>query len=115
MTDPTRAREPAWQLSARRLVESDTFQNTIVAVIIADAITIGVQTYPIPGWLHTLTEWTDRVFHELRAALDTMETKLQQSGMVERSTAGAEEIEHWVEDHLHRPHAVAASRPEPRR
>src|ERR671914_2121372 len=62
MTDPTRAREPAWQLSARRLVESDTFQNAIVAVIIANAITIGVQTYPVPGWLDTLIEWTDRVF-----------------------------------------------------
>jgi voltage-gated sodium channel len=62
MTDPTQAREPAWQRSARRLVESDTFQNAIVAVIIANAVTIGVQTYPIPGWLDTLIEWTDRVF-----------------------------------------------------
>jgi voltage-gated sodium channel len=307
MTDPTRAREPSWQRSARRLVESDTFQNAIVAVIIANAITIGVQTYTISGWLHALLEWADRVFlgvfvvelvlrlaadgfrltrffrrgwnvfdflvvaaafipgiannstvlrlirllrvarlikmmpdisvlfdgmrraagpafslvaltvllcylyavlgvvlfgerapqyfgnvgeglltlftlltlkgwntvmydlraisaaaipyslsfiligtyivinlvvgvvitsldeayktrasaeaakhdltetiHELRAALDTLETKLQQSGLVERSTAGAEELEHRVEDHLHRPPAAAVSRPEAR-
>ena len=44
--------------------------------------------------------------HELRAALDTLETKLQQSGLVNRSTVGAEELEHRVEDHLHRPHAA---------
>jgi voltage-gated sodium channel len=62
MTDPIRAREPAWQRSARRLVESDTFQNAIVAVIIANAITIGVQTYPISGWLHSTLEVADRVF-----------------------------------------------------
>jgi hypothetical protein len=43
-------------------VTSDAFQNTIVAVIILNAITIGVQTYAIPGWLHTLLEWADRVF-----------------------------------------------------
>jgi voltage-gated sodium channel len=61
MTDQTRA-EPAWQRSARRLVTSDAFQNTIVGVIILNAITIGVQTYPIPGWLHILIEWADRVF-----------------------------------------------------
>ena len=61
MTDQTRA-EPAWQRSVRRLVTSDAFQNTIVAVIILNAITIGVQTYVIPGWLHTLLEWADRVF-----------------------------------------------------
>ena len=51
---------------------------------------------------HDVTE----TIHELRAALDTLESKLQQSGMVERSTAGAEELEHRVEDHLHRPQAV---------
>ena len=62
MTDPTRATEPAWQRSARRLVTSDAFQNAIVAVIIANAITIGVQTYDIPGWLDTVVEWVDRVF-----------------------------------------------------
>src|SRR3712207_7149823 len=55
-------REPAWQRSARRLVTSDAFSNTIVAVIIANAVTIGVQTYPISGWLHSLIEWTDRLF-----------------------------------------------------
>jgi voltage-gated sodium channel len=43
-------------------VDSDTFQNAIVAVIIANAITIGMQTYPIPGWMHTSLEWADRVF-----------------------------------------------------
>jgi voltage-gated sodium channel len=61
MTDQTRA-EPAWQRSARRLVTSDAFQNAIVGVIIVNAITIGVQTYLIPGWLHALIEWADRVF-----------------------------------------------------
>jgi voltage-gated sodium channel len=61
MTDQTRA-DPAWQRSARRLVSSEAFQNSIVAVIILNAITIGVQTYPIPGWLHTLIELADRVF-----------------------------------------------------
>ena len=44
--------------------------------------------------------------HELRAALDTLETKLQQSGLVNRSTVGAEELEQRVEDYLHRPHAA---------
>jgi voltage-gated sodium channel len=62
MTDQTHRSAPAWQRSARRLVSSDAFQNTIVAVIIVNAITIGVQTYSIPGWLATLIEWTDRVF-----------------------------------------------------
>jgi voltage-gated sodium channel len=62
MTDQTHRSPPAWQHSARRLVESDAFQNTIVAVIIVNAITIGVQTYPIPGWLHNLLESVDRVF-----------------------------------------------------
>jgi voltage-gated sodium channel len=62
MTDQTPRHEPAWQRSVRRLVESDAFQNTIVAVILANAITIGVQTYPIPGWLHSLLEAADRVF-----------------------------------------------------
>ena len=33
-----------------------------MTVIIVNAITIGVQTYPIPGWLHTVIEWADRVF-----------------------------------------------------
>ena len=62
MTDQTHAHAAAWQRSVRRLVASDAFQNTIVAVIIVNAITIGVQTYPIPGWLNTLVEWADRVF-----------------------------------------------------
>jgi voltage-gated sodium channel len=62
MTDQTSRPAPAWQRSARRLVSSDAFSNTIVAVIIVNAITIGVQTYPVPGWLHTLMEWTDRLF-----------------------------------------------------
>ena len=62
MTDETHAHAAAWQRSVRRLVDSDAFQNTIVAVIIVNAITIGVQTYPIPGWLNTLVEWADRVF-----------------------------------------------------
>jgi voltage-gated sodium channel len=59
---------------------------------------------------HDVTE----TIHELRAALDSLETKLQQSGLVERSTAGAEELEHRVEDHLHRPPAAAVSQPESR-
>ena len=62
MTDQTSRPTPAWQRSARRLVSSDAFQNTIVAVIIVNAVTIGVQTYPIPGWLHTSIEWIDRAF-----------------------------------------------------
>ena len=62
MTDQTSRPVAAWQRSARRLVESDAFQNTIVAVILANAITIGVQTYPIPGWVHTLLESADKVF-----------------------------------------------------
>jgi voltage-gated sodium channel len=62
MTDHTHRPQPAWQHSARRLVTSDTFQNTIVAVIIVNAITIGLQTYSIPGWLHGLLEWADRLF-----------------------------------------------------
>ena len=60
---------------------------------------------------HDMTE----TIHELRAALDTLETKLQQDGLVQRSTAGAEELEHRIEDHLHRPPAPAVSQPEPRR
>ena len=48
--------------SARRLVESASFQNLIVAVIIANAVTLGIQTYAVPGWLHTTLEWADRVF-----------------------------------------------------
>lgn len=62
MTDQTPRPIAAWQRSARRLVESDTFQNTIVAVILVNAITIGVQTYPIPIWLHALLESADKVF-----------------------------------------------------
>jgi voltage-gated sodium channel len=62
MTDQTHRPAPAWQRSARRLVTSDPFSNTIVAVIIVNAIAIGVQTYPIPGWLQTVLEWADRVF-----------------------------------------------------
>ena len=62
MTEQTRRSAPAWQPSARRLVESAAFKNTIVAVIIVNAITIGVQTYAIPGWLQSLLESADRVF-----------------------------------------------------
>jgi voltage-gated sodium channel len=62
MTDQTHRSAPVWQRSARRLVESDAFQNTIVAVIIVNAITIGVQTYSIPEWLHNMLESADRVF-----------------------------------------------------
>jgi voltage-gated sodium channel len=61
MTDPQRP-EPGWQASARRLVGSAAFGNLIVAVIVLNAVTIGVQTYPIPGWLNTGIEWLDRVF-----------------------------------------------------
>ncbi len=61
MTEPLRP-EPRWQTSARRLVESAPFGNLIVAVILLNAVTIGVQTYPIPGWLHSGIEWADRVF-----------------------------------------------------
>jgi voltage-gated sodium channel len=61
MTEPPRP-EPRWQTSARRTVESPAFGNLIVAVILLNAVTIGIQTYPIPGWLHTLIELTDRIF-----------------------------------------------------
>jgi voltage-gated sodium channel len=61
MTDPQRP-EPGWQASARRLVESSAFGNLIVAVILLNAVTIGVQTYAIPGWLNTGVEWVDRLF-----------------------------------------------------
>ena len=33
-------------------------------------------------------------------ALDSLETKLHQRGMLEHSTVGAEELEHRIEDHL---------------
>lgn len=36
----------------------------------------------------------------LRAALDGLETRLQQRGVLERPTVGAEELEHREEDHL---------------
>jgi hypothetical protein len=36
----------------------------------------------------------------VRAALDSLETKLPQGGVPERSTVGAEELEHRAEDHL---------------
>jgi len=54
--------QPAWQTAARRLVESPGFGNLIVAVILLNALTIGIQTYPIPGWLNSAGEWADRVF-----------------------------------------------------
>ncbi len=38
--------------------------------------------------------------HELRTALDSLETKLHQRGMLKHSTVGAEELEHRIEDHL---------------
>jgi hypothetical protein len=47
--------------------------------------------------------------HELRTALDSLETKLHQRGMLVHSTVGAEELEHRLEDHLpdgHRPARV---------
>ena len=49
--------QPPWQTTARRLVESPRFGNLIVAVILLNAVTIGIQTYPIPGWLHFGIEW----------------------------------------------------------
>jgi voltage-gated sodium channel len=61
MTDPTLP-EPHWSSSARRLVDSPAFGNLIVAVILLNAVTIGIQTYAIPGWLHSTLELTDRVF-----------------------------------------------------
>ena len=48
---------------------------------------------------HDLTQ----TIHELRAALDSLETKLEQGGVLERSTVGAEELEHRLEDHRPRP------------
>ena len=53
---------PGWQASARRLVESAPFQNMIVAVIIVNAITIGIQTYDISENAQRVIEWVDRVF-----------------------------------------------------
>jgi voltage-gated sodium channel len=50
---------------------------------------------------HDVTE----TIHELRATLDSLKNQLEQRGLVGRSTAGAEELEHRVEDHLHRPAA----------
>ena len=150
MTDQIHASEPVWQRSARRLVESNAFQNRILAVIIVNAVTIGVQTYPIPGWLHTVLESTDRVFLGvfvvelfLRLAADGFQltrffrsgwnvfdffvvaaafipgvsrngTVLRLVGLVDRSTTGAEELEHRVEDHLH-PSGALAEQSEPRR
>jgi voltage-gated sodium channel len=45
---------------------------------------------------HQLTD----TIHELRSALDSLETKLEQSGMLAHSTVGAEELQHRLEDHL---------------
>ena len=53
---------PVWAAAAHRLVTSDAFGNLVVGVIIANAVTIGIQTYAIPGWLHTGIEWADRIF-----------------------------------------------------
>ena len=61
MTETPRP-EPRWQAAARRLVESAAFGNLIVVVILLNAVTIGVQTYSIPGWLDTGLEWADRIF-----------------------------------------------------
>ena len=55
---------------------------------------------------HDLT----RTIHELRASLDQLETKLQQGGMVERSTVGAEELEHRMEAHLSEAEPAVTSR-----
>ena len=166
-------------------MESAAFGNLIVVVILLNAVTIGVQTYSIPGWLDTGLEWADRIFlgvltlegwnsvmyelravsaaaipytvsfiligtyivinlvvgvvitsldeayktrasaeaskhdltqtiHELRASLDRLESKLHQVGMLDRTTVGAEELEHRVEDHLpHREPAVTRSERRP--
>jgi hypothetical protein len=37
-------------------VESAAFGNLIATVILLNAVTIGVQTYSIPGWLDTALE-----------------------------------------------------------
>ena len=58
-SDPATGRR--WERAARRLVDSAAFQNTIVAVIVFNGLTIGIQTYPIPGWLHLAIEFTDQV------------------------------------------------------
>jgi voltage-gated sodium channel len=59
-SDPATA--PRWQRAARRLVDSAVFQNTIVAVIVVNGLTIGIQTYAIPGWLNRSLEFADQVF-----------------------------------------------------
>ena len=61
-TPATAPPSPAWATAARRLVTSDAFGNLVVAVIVANAVTIGIQTYAVPGWLHTGIEWADRAF-----------------------------------------------------
>ncbi len=54
---------PRWQRAAHRFVFSPVVQNVIVAVILANAVTIGISTYrDAPDWLHQTVETLDQVF-----------------------------------------------------
>ena len=54
---------PRWQRAAHGLVNATWFQNLIVAVILANAITIGVQTYrELPAGVHRAIELIDYGF-----------------------------------------------------
>lgn len=54
---------PRWQRAAHGLVNATWFQNLIVAVILANAITIGIQTYrDLPAGVHRAIEVIDYGF-----------------------------------------------------
>ena len=86
----------------------------VINLVVGVVITSLDEAYKTRAGAEAARHDVTQTIHELRAALDTLETKLEQSGLVERSTAGAEEIEHRVEDHLHRTGAGAVSQSERR-
>lgn len=54
---------PRWQRTAHALVDATWFQNLIIGVIIANAATIGIQTYrELPGLVHRAIELLDYAF-----------------------------------------------------
>jgi voltage-gated sodium channel len=54
---------PRWQRAAHRLISAGWFQNLIIAVILANAVTIGIQTYrDLPAVVHHTIELIDYGF-----------------------------------------------------
>lgn len=54
---------PRWQRAAHRLVNATWFQNLVVGVILANAVTIGIQTYrDLPAGPHRAIELIDYGF-----------------------------------------------------